>query len=87
MRSKAEEYRHNALKCLNAAEASSDLSTRAQLLGMAQAWHNLADQAEKNNQTDLVYQTPEHQQHVAQQQQQIQPDQEQEKDERSKKSE
>jgi hypothetical protein len=54
---------------------------------MAQAWHDLADLAERNNQADLVYETPEPQQHAAQQQQQIQPDQEREKDERSKKSE
>jgi hypothetical protein len=46
---------------------------------MARSWIALADQADRNSQTDLVYETPppEQQPTVAQQQQQqIQPDKE-----------
>ena len=78
MRSKADEYRLNAVNCVAIAEQTSDVATRAKLLAMAQAWRNLADQAERNSQTDLVYETPELSREVAQQQQQIQPE---EKDE------
>jgi hypothetical protein len=39
---------------------------------MARSWRMLADQAEKNSETVMVYETPELRQHVAQQQQQQQ---------------
>ena len=80
MRNRAQEYRDNAFKCFSVAEAINAQAIKAQLLAMAHAWHNLADQAERNSQTDLVYETPEPQQPVAQQQQQIKPDEEPEKE-------
>jgi hypothetical protein len=75
MRSRAAEYRQNAAKCLRVAEDVSDHAARRELLAMARAWHNLASQAERNSQVDLVYETPaREQQQIVQQQQQIQPD-------------
>lgn len=70
---KSEEYRRNALTCLRMSEQMTDPTARAQLLDMARAWHNLADQADRNSRTDLVYETPprpEPQQPVVVQQQQ-----------------
>ena len=58
MRSKPEEYRLNAVNCVTVAEQVSDPAIKADLLGMAQAWCTLADQAERNSKTDLVYETP-----------------------------
>lgn len=80
MNNKAEEYRRNAADCLRMAERTADLAARASLLDMAQSWRVLAEQAERNSATDLVYETPPRSppppQPVAQQQQQqIQPDQ------------
>ena len=76
MRSKADEYRLTAVNCVTLAEQASDLATRSHLFAMAQAWRTLAEQAERDTQTDLVYVTPEPEQPVAQQQQQIQPKEE-----------
>lgn len=80
MDNKAEEYRRNALQCLRVAERTADPAARGTLLDMAQSWRVLADQAERNSATDVVYETPPtsppQQPPVAQQQQQIQPDQE-----------
>ena len=82
MNNKADEYRRNAADCLRMAERTADLGARATLLDMAQSWRILAEQAERNSATDVVYETPARpppaaaQQPVAQQQQQIQPDQE-----------
>jgi hypothetical protein len=77
MRSKSEEYRRTAATCLTVAEQFNDPAAKALLIGMARAWYALADQAERNSKTDLVYETPtpqpEPQQPVVQQQQQIQP--------------
>jgi len=88
MNNKADEYRRNAVDCLRMAERTADLAARATLLDMAQAWRVLAEQADRNSTTDVVYETPakspsqqkspsQHklppQQAVAQQQQQIQP--------------
>ncbi len=74
----SEEYRRNASNCLRVAERTTDLAARSTLLEMARAWHNLANQAERNSRTDLVYETPpppaEQPTVVLQQQQQIQPD-------------
>ena len=76
--SNSDEYRHNAAVCLRIAEVTMDTAARMVLLDMATAWHNLADQANRNERLDLVYETPppraEPQQLVAQQLQQIQPD-------------
>jgi hypothetical protein len=54
-----DEYRRHAMECLRLADG--DLrDTRSQLLliHMAQAWLRLADQAEKNLATGLLYETP-----------------------------
>lgn len=80
MNNKAEEYRRNAANCLRVAERTADVAARATLLDMAQSWRFLAEQAERNSTTDVVYETPPRsppqQQPVAQQQQQqIQPGQ------------
>lgn len=76
MRSKAEEYRLNAVNCVTIAEQSSDPAIRVDLLATAHAWQVLAEQAERNSKTDVVYETPGPQQPVALQQQQIQPKEE-----------
>jgi hypothetical protein len=78
MNNKADEYRRNAADCLRMAERTADLAARTTLLDMAQSWRFLAEQADRNSATDVVYETPPRsplQQPVAQQQQQIQPDQ------------
>jgi hypothetical protein len=54
----AELYRDYALDCLRLAETTTAPDTKATLLGMAQCWVKLADQAEKNSQTDIVYAPP-----------------------------
>ena len=80
MNNKADEYRRSAADCLRMAERTADLAARAALLDMAQSWRVLAEQADRNSATDVVYETPPRSpprpQPVAQQQQQIQPDQE-----------
>ena len=69
-----ETYRLRAAQCTKLAQDAADSNAKLILLDMAQAWMSLAAQADKNNQTTLVYETPEPPQHVAQQQQQPQPD-------------
>lgn len=81
---KADEYRRNAASCLQLVDKTRDPAERTFLLDMARAWHNLANQADRNSKTDIVYETPpsppreppEPQQPVTQQQQQIQPNDE-----------
>ena len=71
----AAQYRLNAVKCIDLSQRSTDPQSRLALLDMARSWRVLADQADKNSQTEIpVYETPEPRQHVAQQQQQPQPD-------------
>jgi hypothetical protein len=80
---KSEDYRRNAVSCLQLVEKTNDPAEKAYLLEMARAWRNLADQAERNSAADLVYETPpgspeprlspDPPQPVTQQQQQIQP--------------
>jgi hypothetical protein len=41
------------------AENTPDSAHRLALMEMAQAWLHLAEQAERNGHTDLVYETPE----------------------------
>jgi len=80
--SRSDEYRYNAANCLAVAEQTNDPTARALLTAMARSWHLLADQAEKNSKSDLVYEPPlfetPHRRPpeppVVQQQQQIQPD-------------
>jgi len=57
-RENAKEYRLRAQHCLDIAMDMDDLSKRMVLLNMAQAWMLLADQAERNMKTDVVYETP-----------------------------
>ena len=49
------DYQRHAAECLLLAEEVHDPAARGRLLAMAQAWSRLAEQAEKNNRTDLVY--------------------------------
>ena len=74
--SRSNDYRRNAANCLTVAEGITDPAARALLIAMARSWLVLADQADRNDKCDLVYETPPPQpeQPVAQQQQQVQPD-------------
>jgi hypothetical protein len=54
----AELYRANAAECLVMASSMTDPENRASLLSMASGWLRLAELAEKNSRTDLVYETP-----------------------------
>jgi hypothetical protein len=70
----AEFYRSKATVCVDLAARTADSEARLWLLHMAHAWRALAEQADKNDKIDLVYETQEPQRHVVQQQQQPQPD-------------
>jgi hypothetical protein len=54
----ADEYRRNAAECVAMAMSLTDPGKRTRLLEIAQAWATLAEQAERNAQTDIVYETP-----------------------------
>ena len=56
--SRTNRYRQNAIDCLRLASEANDPGAKAVLLDMAQSWVRLADQAQKNLRTDLVYETP-----------------------------
>jgi hypothetical protein len=64
---KADEYRHYAQECLEAASRIHGEEERSILLHIAQTWQSLADQEEVGSRS-CAEQTP------AQQQQQVQPD-------------
>jgi hypothetical protein len=64
-------YRRHAADCLKLSMTVSNPTARALLRRMAVAWTDLAEQAEKNQQNDTVYEPPER---VVQQQQQPQND-------------
>jgi hypothetical protein len=70
----AGDYRVRAKSCMQLARNATDADSKMLLLDMAQAWLALAEQAEKNSATTLVYETPEPrpQPQPAQQQQQPQ---------------
>src|SRR5437870_4373642 len=51
-------YRRNAFDCLRSAQIAANPRDKAMLLGMAQSWVRLADKAQKNGLTDLVYEAP-----------------------------
>lgn len=51
-------YRLYASHCLQIAQDTTNPDGKAALLAMAQAWLGLADQAEKNSEVVLVYETP-----------------------------
>jgi hypothetical protein len=55
---RAQRYRRYALECLLLANRSDAPLSNVALLDMARFWARLADQAEKNSQLDLVYETP-----------------------------
>jgi hypothetical protein len=55
MQSNAKDYRRHARFCLQFGQAASDAGARLALVDIAHAWHDLADQAERNNKLDLVY--------------------------------
>lgn len=78
-----EVYRCHAAECLRIAEGVGDAHYRAALIAMAQSWLLFAEQAEKNNETVLVYETPMPRPHLAQQQQQPQPPQQPQSEESS----
>jgi hypothetical protein len=54
----ARAYRVRAQHCLEIAQDLGDTSRRMILLDMAQAWIRLAEQAARNQRTNLVYETP-----------------------------
>ena len=54
----SDEYRRNAIECLQLADGISATPSRLLLIHMAQAWLRLADQAERNLTTDVVYEMP-----------------------------
>ena len=53
-----EEYRLNAVNCLAQAEQNTDHSTKAAMIARARSWFALADQADRNSETDVVYEPP-----------------------------
>ena len=55
---KLDSYRRAALDCLQLAEVTSDPKSRLVLVQIAQMWVDLAEQAVKNRQTDLVCEAP-----------------------------
>jgi hypothetical protein len=54
----AEEYRIRAQGLKDNAEHQTDLSLRLDLVLLAQKYFLLAEQAERNRHTDIVYETP-----------------------------
>jgi hypothetical protein len=71
-----EEYRRHAAECLRLADGLLYPQQRVVLVDMAQAWLQLAHQAERNLTTDLVNEMPPPRERPVmqqQQQQQIQP--------------
>jgi hypothetical protein len=52
-------YRLHAAQCVDLSHSVSDSKGKSLLLHMAQSWVILAEQAEKNSETTLVYETPE----------------------------
>jgi hypothetical protein len=53
-----DDYRKHAANCIQLARQTADQQAKLALIGMAQVWLNLADQADKNGRADLVYETP-----------------------------
>lgn len=68
------EYRAKANEFLAKAQRESDPSLRAQYEQLGRSYLRLAEQAERNLKSDIVYETPTRRQAPQQQQQQIQPD-------------
>jgi hypothetical protein len=55
----AEFYEAHAAHCVSLAKETASSETKLVLLHMARAWLLLAEQSQKNDQTVLVYETPE----------------------------
>ena len=55
---KPDDYRKQAAACLRLVDKVGNTAAKLALIDMAQVWLKLADQAEKNGKTDLVYETP-----------------------------
>jgi hypothetical protein len=71
-------YRALAAQCDAKAKQETDWKVRAEWEHMARSYHRLAEQAERNAQTDVIYETPPPRPATvpsAQQQQQQQPQQ------------
>ncbi len=51
------QYRQHARECFELAKEMNDPGNKALLVAMAQSWSNLADQAAKNAETDVIYET------------------------------
>lgn len=51
-------YQLHAADCIELAKRTSDSQGRLSLLAMARSWLMLAEQAIKNRETALVYETP-----------------------------
>jgi hypothetical protein len=66
------EYQERAAECLQLANEATSPRHRARLLEMAQSWLRLLEQAEKNAQSDLAYETPPPRESITQMQQQQQ---------------
>jgi hypothetical protein len=56
--SQADEYQLRAAQCTRLAQTAKDPQAKLMLLEMARAWLVLAEQAMKNSETVLVYETP-----------------------------
>ena len=54
----AEEYRNRAKSCLGIIGDLTREEHKLEVMAMARAWLRLAEQAEKNRATDVVYATP-----------------------------
>ena len=68
----AAEYRRKAAELAERAKADVNPSTRIELEALAASYLRLAEQAMRNNQNDIVYETPVPRPAAAQQQQQQQ---------------
>jgi hypothetical protein len=67
-----DEYRKKAAELIAHGMQDPDLFRRIDLQNLAQAYLRLAEQAERNAASDIVYETPRHDQPNIQQQQQPQ---------------
>jgi hypothetical protein len=51
-------YRSHAAECFRRAVKAADAGTKSSMRRMAIAWTDLAEQAERNQRNDVVYETP-----------------------------
>jgi hypothetical protein len=57
LESRADIFRQNAVKCLEAAQAVTDHRLRANLITVAESWRRLAEQADRKSKISLVRDT------------------------------